>query len=207
MSRHTVGELTVTKVSVGVPPRVPGSPLRILPPDPAVVAEFTRHTEAGRYRPLSGERSLPSGWEVVLGRLLQPEQVVDAVYPLATTHQKQLAEGELQVVPLDAVLVRQSGRYEDTARLSGAGRSLAVETLCTVCVRTPVWDNKPCAPDGIPCPEPCSVMVALCREAALWERARPASATVDPAVPFAAFDQPGNELRERFVSAMIGTDG
>jgi hypothetical protein len=207
MSRRMVGELTVTKVSVGVPPRVPGAPLRILPPDLAAIAEFTRHTEGGRYRPLSGERSLPSAWEVVLGRALTPEQVIDAVYPLATTHQRQQAAGTIEVVSLDAVLERQSGRYEETAGLSGAGRALAVETLCGVCVRVPLWDGNACSPTDIPCPEPCSVMVALCREAAHWERARPESAPLDAAVPFAAFDLPGNELRERCLSAMIERDG
>lgn len=207
MTRRTVGELTVTKVSVGVPPRVPGAPLRILPPDLAVIAEFARHTETGRYRPLSGERSLPSAWEVVLGRALTPEQVIDAVYPLATTHQAQHAQGAIEVVSLDAVLERQSGRYEDTAGLSEAGRALAVDTLCAVCVRVPLWDGAACAAGEIPCPEPCSVMVALCREAALWERARPDSAPAGGALPFAAFDLPGNELRERYLSAMIGRDG
>lgn len=207
MSRRLIGELTVTKVSVGVPPRLPGAPLRILPPVVDRIAEFTRHDEHGRYRPLTGARTLPSAWEVVLGRALAPEEVIDAVYPLATVHQRQYAEGALDVVSLDAVLQRQSGRYEETSGLSAKGRALAVETLCGSCVRKPVWADIPCSDAEIPCPEPCSVMVALCREAALWEREKPAPAAVEQLAPFAAFEQPGNELRERYLSAMIGGNG
>lgn len=206
MSRRTVGELTVTKVSVGVPARQPGSPLRILPPDPQAIAEFTRHDARGRYRPLTGARSLPDSWEVVLGRLLTPEDVIDAVYPLASVHQRQNAEGSLEIVPLDAVLKRQSGRYEDTSSLSGAGRELAVETICGVCVRRPVWHGTACGDSEIPCPEPCSVIVAFCREAALWEQQWPPTAAPDSSLPFAAFEEPGNELRERYLSAMIDRD-
>ena len=140
-------------------------------------------------------------------RRLAPEEVIEAVYPLATVHQRQHAEGTLKVVPLDVVLERQSGRYEDSAALSARGRKLAVEILCGVCVRKPVWNAASCAASDIPCPEPCSVMVALCREAALWERERPKPAPAEPAVAVAAFEQPGNELRERFLSAMIERDG
>lgn len=207
MTREAVGELTVTRVSVGVPPRVAGAPLRILPPDIDAIANFVRHGDDGRYRPLSGAKTLPTGWEVVLGRALKPEEVVEAVYPLATVHQRQLADGTLEVVPLHAVLQRQSGRYEDSEGLSELGRKLAIEMLCGVCVRRPVWDGATCGPAEIPCPEPCSVMVALCREAALWERSLPDRTVPDATVAFAAFEEPGNELRERYLSAMIDRDG
>lgn len=202
----TFGELTITRVSIGVPPDPPGTPLRILPSDADALAAFVRHDSQGAYRPLSGARTLPRGWEVILGRSLSLEAALEAIYPLSTVHQRQFEDGTLEVVPLQAVLERQTGRYEGAAALSDAGRELAISVLCGGCVRTPVWHGDPCDESEIPCPEPCSVLVALCREAALWEAVRPALAPADPAVPFAAFEEPGNELRERYLSAMIERD-
>lgn len=206
MSRRHIGELTVTRVSVGIPASTPGTPLRIIPPDLDRVAEFVRHDASGRYRPLPGAKSLPTGWEVVLGPRLTPEDVIETVYPLATVHQRQFADGTLEVVPFQDVLDRQDGRYRAAADLSPAGRAMASSLLCGMCVRRPVWDGASCGPGEIPCPEACSVLVSICREAAAWERQPPSPAPVDPAVPFAAFEQPGNELRERWLSAMMAGD-
>jgi hypothetical protein len=68
-------------------------------------------------------------------------------------------------------------------------------------VKAPAWRGDQPAVDQIPCPEPCGVLVSLCREAALWQKDRPQPADVDPYVAFAAFDVPGNEVRERFLGA------
>jgi hypothetical protein len=113
-------------------------------------------------------------------------------------------EGRLAVVPLDTVLGRQSGRYEVAARLSERGRAIASEVLCGECVKAPCWRGSVPAAGEIPCPEPCSVLVALCREAALWEKDLPAPSQSDQSVGFAQFEQPGNEIRERVVAALRG---
>jgi hypothetical protein len=55
----------------------------------------------------------------------------------------------------------------------------------------------------VPCPEPCSVFVSLCREAALWEQAPPQPAAVDDRVAWAAFDEPGNEVREAYLQLRL----
>ena len=132
------------------------------------------------------------------------EAALEVVYPLAKVHQRQLAAGELRVVPLEDVLARQSGRYEETATLSLEGRERAIATVCGECVRCPVWNAEPCGPRDIPCPEACSVLVAFCREAAIWQIETPSARPPDALVAWAAFDEPGNELRERYLSAMIG---
>lgn len=203
MTVHALGEL-----EIHVEPRaswieVPASGVRIIASNPGAVAEFVRHGDDGRYRPLSGAKTLPSGWKVFATGKFPLEAAINAVYPLATLHQRQLAAGTLEVVSLDEVLTRQSGRYESTSSLTPAGRSRATTTLCHQCVRLPVWNGAACGPDQIPCPEPCSVMIALCREAALWEADPPVRTPIDSSKPFAAFDEPGNELRERYLSAMI----
>lgn len=169
-------------------------------PSAHVLRALARFDAAGRYRPLSGARSLRSGWFARCPDLETLSVALDAVYPLAQVHTADWADGTLRVVPLAAVLSRQSGRYAAAAQLSPAGRGLAGDLLCRLCVRTPVWRGAAPADGAIPCPEACGVLVSLCREAALWEEAAPPSAPVDLKVPFAAFDRPGNEVRERYLA-------
>jgi hypothetical protein len=54
-------------------------------------------------------------------------------------------------------------------------------------------------PGNIPCPEACSVLVALCREAEIWERERPQASEVSPDAAFADFAVAGNEIREAYL--------
>lgn len=192
-----IGELTISSGCV----YGPGTPGEWLTSAAALRAKV-RVDDRGRYRPLSGARTLPAGWAASIGHGLTLEQAVEIVYPLALVHQTQWQAGTLRVVQLDDVLARQTGRYEVAAALSDDGRALSRELLCGACVRTPVWDGERPGGGDIPCPEPCSVMVALCREAALWEQERPRAAPADPLAPFAAFEEPGNELREAYLSRM-----
>jgi sirohydrochlorin cobaltochelatase len=169
--------------------------------DPAELASFVRHDAAGRYRPLSGARTLPAGWQVTAADDAGLLKAIEALYPLATRHVEMDASGELRTVPLAAVLERQSGRYRASAELSDAGRALAVEVVCDECVRTPVWDAGPRQEEAsIPCPEACSVLVAFCREAALWEAEPPDRRPPDHAVGFAEFETSGNALREAYLA-------
>lgn len=193
-----IGQLVVHREAVCMP----GDGEPVVLQDLDAVFEHVREDAHGRYRPLSGARTLRPGWCAPCSSEMTAEQIIETVYPLAIVHQRQFAEGTLRVVSLDDVLARQSGRYEDSAALSPAGRALAVETICGECVRRPVWEGAACGPDDIPCPEPCSVLVAFCREAVLWEADQPAPAPPDVSVPWAAFEEPGNELRERYLQEM-----
>lgn len=190
-----LGQLTISDDAVGVPGD--GEPHVIASADE--LFEYTRTDALGRYRPLTGAKTLRAGWRAPVSRALTAEQVIETVYPLALVHRRQLAEGTLRVVGLDEVLSRQSGRYEETAGLSEEGRRRATRTVCGECVRQPVWDGAASGPGEIPCPEPCSVLVAFCREAAVWEREWPGASAPDPDMPWAAFEDPGNELRERYL--------
>lgn len=186
----------------------PGTPAVELPPDPEVIRRYVRFDDAGRYRPLPGARGLRSGWYVRTTATCTAVDIVEAVYPLALVHRQQAAAGSLRVVPLDAALARQSGRYESAASLSHRGRQLVRDILCGQCVRTPVWplatsDELPAPNSSLPCPEPCSVLIALAREAAAWEADPPPPAPPDPAVPVAAFETPGCTLRERLLAAIL----
>lgn len=161
--------------------------------------EHVRTDAHGRYRPLSGARTIPGNWRVSLPESLA-EAAMEAIYPQALLHQRQAAQGTLHVVPLDEVVARQRGRYRVAGELDGEGQERARDALCGRCVRTPVWAGKAAADEAIPCPEPCSVMIALCREAALWQREAPQPSSPDPEVAFADFSTPGNEVREAYLA-------
>ena len=205
VTQETLGQLTIEPLEGGFSVQGPadGSAERlVLPCDPAAIQQHMRRDDRGRYRPLSGARTLPSGWRLECRDGTELAEAVDAVYPLAATHRAQSNQGTLRVVPLASVLQRQSGRYAAAAELSDPGRAAAREALCGDCVRLPVWNGQAAKSDEIPCPEPCSVLVALCREGALWELNRPQPSAIDQAIGYADFTQPGNEIRERVLLLM-----
>jgi DR2241 stabilising domain/4Fe-4S iron-sulfur cluster binding domain len=175
--------------------------------DPDAIREFVRFDGDGRYRPLSGARSLPRNWHARFTDLTGLSAAVEAIYPLAFEHIAAYEEGRLVTVSLEEVLTRQSGRYASSASLGERGRGIAATALCRGCVRAPVWAGAPVAEGEIPCPEPCSVLVSLCREVAAWEAERPQRRRVDPAVGFAEFEHPGNEIREQCLALLEQHDG
>ena len=170
-----------------------------LKPTVEALREHVRFDGDGRYRPLSGARTMPGGWRVSLPGNLT-EAAIEAVYPQALLHQEQAAQGTLRVVPFEEVVARQRGRYRVAGELDDEGRERARDVLCGRCVRTPVWAGATASEGAIPCPEPCSVVVALCREAALWQREAPEPAEPDASVAFADFPTPGNALREAYLA-------
>ena len=198
-----IGELRLTygldTVVIDGPPGG-GSPIE-LPADADAVRQHCRLDRLGRYRPLSGLRGLPGGWQVRCVTLTEADTVVETVYPLALEHLAAYGEGRLHVAGLEAVLARQSGRYEVAAQLDAAGRQLATAVLCGACVRAPVGAGRLAGLGQIPCPEACSMLVALCREATLWQANPPVAAGASPSVPLGAFDQPGNPFREAYLAA------
>lgn len=209
-----LGELTIQPRDAGWQLGVPGDQERVCgASQSSELRQFVMSEDSGRYRPLTGARSLPTGWTTHVPDGSALREAIDAIYPLATAHIAQEAAGELRIVTLDEVLVRQSGRYESAAKLSSEGRQAATEVVCGECVRTPLWvvecpakagdttfEGEERRPPEIPCPEPCSIIVSFCREAASWESNPPGQAAPDPETGFAAFDEPGNELREAWLA-------
>jgi sirohydrochlorin cobaltochelatase len=199
----TFGELTVERSDAGAIVRSPhAASTTKLDGDPETVRRWARFDDSGDYRPLAGAKSLRPGFAVNVPDDAALEEVLDAVYPLARLHADQLRAGALRTVPLAPVLGRQTGRYAVAATLSVAGQEAATSALCARCVKTPAWNGAPARPATIPCPEPCSVLVSLCRDAAIWEKAMPPAAPLDPAAPFADFEAPGNPIREDCLSRL-----
>ena len=151
----------------------------------------------GRYRPLAGARTLRRGWRFALPAATNCRRCIDEVYPLARRTSDSWSLGTLRVVPLDEVLRRQSGRYGVAAELDdrAGGRERAL--LCGTCVKTPVWRGDRSSTTGrspVPSRAACSSRSAA--KPRCGSARPPAPAEPDPAVAFAAFDEPGNELRE-----------
>lgn len=188
------GRVTLTGPRAGHTPRTLEATMEAL-------REHVRFDDRGRYRPLSGARTMPGGWRVALPARLAGA-ALEAVYPQAALHQAQAAAGRLRVVPFAETVARQRGRERAAAGLDADGRDRARATLCGGCVRTPVWAGESAAAEAIPCPEACGLLLALCREAARWRDEPPPSAPPDADVPHAAFDTPGNEAREAYLLAV-----
>ncbi len=179
-------------------PRLRAEPVELEPTIEAL-REHVRFDDCGRYRPLSGASTMPGNWRISLPTKLT-EAAIETVYPQAVLHQEQAGQGTLRVVPFEEVVTRQRGRYRVAGELDAEGRERTLAVLCGRCERTPAWAGAAASQEAIPCPEPCSVMVALCREAALWQREPPTPIGADATVPFADFAAPGNEIREAYLA-------
>ncbi len=202
------GQLTITiagdSATIEGPTATEAGASCIAPAEAAALHQFLRFDDAGNYRPLSGATNMRSGWriECAAGELLP---LIEAAYPLATIHAAQSDAGTLRTASLAEVLGRQSGRYESARAITPASAEAAMTSLCGNCVRRPVWPSGIERADGasdsaaIPCPEPCSVLIELCREVQIFDQEPPEPAVVDSAVPFARFDLPGNAIRERYL--------
>jgi hypothetical protein len=172
---------------------------------PSVLRQWVRFDDAGTYRPLPGARTMRKDWQARVSGAAPLREALDAIYPLALLHAEQWSAGILRIVALDEVLQRQSGRYESSSRVSAGGRRTASDVLCGRCVKTPAWRGDRLDVSAVVCPEPCSVLVSLCREAAAWETNAPPPAPVDAGVRFAQFETPGNEIREAYLASRPAT--
>lgn len=200
-----IGELTIRASGrTAIIEGPDGHSAPIIDYEQSVLREMVRFDQQGRYRPLPGARTLKRGWRVRCD-VGEVEEAIETIYPLALVHRREWERGALRIVSLDEVFARQQGRYRVAAELDVAGRERAREVLCGRCVKTPVWSGtgeSGQSPIWIPCPEPCSVLLSLCREAALWEKGPPAATAVDRTVAFAAFEEPGNEIREAYLEGL-----
>ncbi len=201
------GELRVSFEDGDAIVEVPGEGTpRELEPDTDGLREWSRVDVHGRYRPLPGAYGLRRAWRTRCA-VEQLRDVLGAIYPLAPRHVAAASRGELRVVSAPEALGRQGGRYAPVRDLSPGRLDVARAELCGRCVKTPFWDEggHELAEGVIPCPEPCSVFIALARELALLGDP-PEPQQLDPDVQFAAFEEAGNEIREACIVRLRGEE-
>lgn len=159
------------------------------------VNRIARYADEGGYRPLKGERSLPTGWVM---RGLDREELLRAVrsfYPAAVANWYREREGRLDVTSWCETAERMTGIYSDVGELSGADLDAAVDAVCGNCVRGNEWHGAGGEGD-IPCREACSFFVAAAREF-LEAEGEPGNPSID--VRRGEFSERGNLYRERYL--------
>jgi len=165
-----------------------------------------RHDEGGRYRPLSGERSLPSGW--ILEGLDERglHRAVRVVYPGSVADWFHGREGALAPTSFRDTAARQTGEYADLHDVNRAELAAVTAAVCGNCVRSRAWtfdgDGTRCVggEDGdIPCREACPFFRSAALD--LDDADGPVAEREDPAVPMVAFEEPGNRYRVRHATA------
>lgn len=204
--RFQLGEVTVVRQSDGYEMLGPGataaSEENALSPE--AFRQWVRHTEAGQYRPLSGSLGMRRNWRRRYADVETLVAELEMLYPLALAHLWQFRAGRLSVVPPEEVLKRHGVRL-----VPGEVRALHAvqEVLCSRCVRCPMWDRDAALGVGqVPCPEPCSVWVSLCRRALHWARHPPAAEDASATVGFADFGVAGNSLRVEVCRRLAACD-
>nr|WP_135853394.1 CbiX/SirB N-terminal domain-containing protein [Halorussus salinus] len=176
--------------------------------------EEVRYADDGRYRPFSGEETLPTGW--VCAGLDREEflHAVSTVYPAGVEHWAAERAGDLDPVPFRAVADRQTGIYDCVSDCSPAEVSGTIDAACGNCAKRRAWDAEGVSPesasadsagtggDSLPCREPCSFLVAAARE--FHQHEDPEASTSDrptesdPSVPRGDATDPANVYRVRY---------
>lgn len=134
--------------------------------DVAAVRAHVRTDDAGRHRPLTGARTLPTGWEAMAADGQELVRIVDAVYPGSITAWHRERTDGLDITHFERTAARQSGRYASLRTIGAADLQSAVEAVCGGCIRDRRWEwaaNDPVDADGdggrIPCEEACPVLL------------------------------------------------
>ena len=172
--------------------------------------QFIRHTEVGAYRPLSGSKDVRTGWRLTLPDRGALVRYLELVYPLALTHVLQAEAGTLEVTPVVATLCRQTGDYAKARTLPAAARAACGRVLCRGCIRTPLWlegydTGAERGLPSVPCPEACSVYIALAEEAAHWGPTPPHEEPEHRDIGWAEFHRDGNRVRNALIRCWPGS--
>jgi sirohydrochlorin cobaltochelatase len=181
--------------------------------DRAALRDRVRFDDDGRYRPLAGARTLPTGWRLAGLDAEAVVRSVEAVYPTSVVDWHRGRTGDIDATDWASTAARQTGSYADVGDLAGDALDAAAEACCGGCVRRRAWDaaaDEPVDADGgdgaIPCREPCSLFVAAARAFLALEDDDAERGAVDRSVRPGAVGQPGNVYRERYL-AIRAADG
>lgn len=181
--------------------------------DPATLRDHVRHDDRGRYRPLSGAQTLPTGWVLagVDGEAFV--RAVEFVYPDSVARWHRERRGRLSTTPFEDTVDRQTGFYADLDDLDSSALEAVADAVCGDCVRDRQWSTGEETERGgegdtaegdepIPCAEACPFFLSAAH--AFRDVDPEAAADVDPTVPPGDLEAPGNRYRVRFAEALAG---
>lgn len=218
------GELRIVRSPSSSPPRYTVCHERDAERDPdaltslsdlAAVRETVRFDDQGRYRPLAGARTLPTGWIAPDRSLDALADLLEVVYPASVVNWFRERTGRLDATSFSAAATRHSGRFSDLAAIPPSVRRATETACCGDCVRRPAWSEPDTqdSDDEIPCREPCSFLLAAVTAFDSIESSSASGCANDRPIPAGALDTPGNRYRRRFLEAsdregvLAGGDG
>ena len=123
--------------------------------------------DEGRYRPMDGEDTLPTGWRLSVQDASEAVEAVRRVYPATVVNGYLADDGEVDVTPWSETASRQTGMYADVDELDGDALRCATEAVCARCVKSPDWRSSQTEPSegtALTCTEACSFFIAAARE-------------------------------------------
>ena len=130
--------------------KVGGSALQIYT-NPTAACDLARFDREGRYRPLKGAPTLPTGWELQLDSIDALRRAIDFFYPGALASWAAWQEGRVHPVDLRRTLNRQSGMYRVTQKLTRRDANELAGRFCRsdhCCLRTILWTAEGERPNG-----------------------------------------------------------
>lgn len=188
--------------------------LSVISSDPYTAREIAQVTNAGEHRPLKTAPNLRQGWALVELNGQGLWTALDYLYPACAVHWHAGRAGTLRVTHWRETAARQSGIYAAVGLLTDDAVRDTVWACCddSVCLRRVAWEIDSDTPLGmspdpsadepvVPCPEACSLFIALARKTLSLERSRrqeiPGLAPLGPAEV--------DQIREIVSSAAAGT--
>jgi sirohydrochlorin cobaltochelatase len=118
---------------------------------PAAARDLARFDREGRYRPLKGAPTLPTGWELQLDSIDSLRLAIDAFYPGALAGWFAWEKRRVRPVDLRTTLNRQTGMYRVTQKLTDSEADDLAGRFCRSdggCLRTILWTIEGKRPDG-----------------------------------------------------------
>jgi 4Fe-4S iron-sulfur cluster binding domain/DR2241 stabilising domain len=118
---------------------------------PSAARDLVRFDREGRYRPLKGAPTLPTGWELQLDSIAAVKLALDFIYPGALASWFAWHEEQVKPVDLRVTLNRQTGMYRVTHKLTSTAAEELAGRFCRsdrACLRTILWTVDGKLPDG-----------------------------------------------------------
>lgn len=123
-------------------------------------ASLRTHIRETPFRALASQHGLPQNWQVPVPDIADLPAIVETIYPGGVAAWAQQQHHQFQANRLSQTIARQQGNFRDLAALSTAQVDNLVESVCSQCVKSPVWHHQNLASHSLPCGDPCNVWLS-----------------------------------------------